>query len=355
MRLLTSWILSLATVSVATSALGAAGTITTQVLPLTSPVTYSTNSSPPLETYVGYTVNFTNTGGNTINDVRFTFAASATDPAETVALFNPAALPAGCTQTTVSSFACSKRQLRSGESFFSQSIVVFFRAPVKVIGGNGAGDAPGTDFVSVGGQLVYAEGASGGNPRPNSEVSWVGPTVSLGTADPVNVRSALPQSGGKFFTGDRALTVAADPFAASVTVPAAPTYSTAELLESDVTSNMNCTSHGNFHRCFGVDVTIPNITFTPASGSFMTFVLRIDASNIKTGTKIGDVRIQYFDGNNTLDVGTCASATTPKPYGPCIARAVFYKNKSVPGWTPELSGDFEWTLLNLSNGLFTLF
>ena len=82
--------------SVATSALGAAGAITPKVSPLTSPVTYSTNSSPPLETYVAYTLNFTNTGRNTINDVRFTFVASATDTAETVALFNPAAI---CRQT----------------------------------------------------------------------------------------------------------------------------------------------------------------------------------------------------------------------------------------------------------------
>ncbi len=122
--------------SVATSAFGAAGVITPQVTPLTSPVTYSTtgtNSSPPLETYVAYTLNFTNTGGNTINDARFTFVASATDTAETVALFNPAVyLPAGCTQTGVNSFACTKKPASSGESFFTQPIVVFFRAPVKV-------------------------------------------------------------------------------------------------------------------------------------------------------------------------------------------------------------------------------
>ena len=98
-------------------------------------------------------MNFTNTGRNTINDVRFTFAASATDTAETVALFDPAVyLPPECAQTGVSSFACTNRQLESGESFFTEPIVVFFRTPVKVVGGNGAGDAPGTDFVNVGGE-----------------------------------------------------------------------------------------------------------------------------------------------------------------------------------------------------------
>lgn len=342
------------TMSVVTSALGAAGAITPQVVPLTSPVTYSTNSSPPLETYVAYTLNFTNTGGNTINDALFTFTASATDPAETVALFNPAVyLPAGCAQTGVSTFACTKRQLGRGESFFTQPIVVFFRAPVKAV--NGVADAPGTDFVNVGGDLVYAEGTSGKNPQPNSSVTWTGPQVSLGTTDPVNVRSALPRSGGSFFTGDAATTLFTDPFAVKVTVPAAPTYSTAELLESDVTSNINCTSLGNFNRCFAATVTIPDIAFTPASGSFMTFVLRVDASNIKTGTKINNVLIQYDDGA-VHNVGACASPTTPGSDGiPCIAKAVHYKNKSVPGWTPALNLDFEWTLLNLTNGALRLF
>ncbi len=343
------------TMSVATSALGAAGAITPQVTPLTSPVTYSANSSPPLETFVAYTLNFTNTDGNTINDARFTFVATATDTAETVALFNPAVyLPAGCAQTGVNSFACTKKQLGSGESFFTQPIVVFFKAPVKAV--NGVADAPGSDFVQVGGDIVYAEGTSGKNPRPNSSVTWTGPQVSLGTTDPINVRSALPQSGGSFFTGNGATTVAADPFAVKVTVPAAPTFSTAELLESDVTSNINCTSLGNFFRCFGVEVTIPDIIFTAASGSFITFVLRVDASNIKTGTKISDVLIQYNDGTNIHNVGACANPTTPRSDGiPCIAKTVFYKNKSVSGWTPELNLDFEFWLLNIGNGGFNMF
>jgi hypothetical protein len=88
----------------------------------------------------------------------------------------------------------------------------------------------------------------------------------------------------------------------------------------------------------------------------MTFILRVDALNIKSGTKIGNVLVQYNDGSNIHNVGACASSTTPRSDGiPCIAKAVFYKNKSVPGWTPELNGDFEWTLLNLKNGFFELF
>jgi hypothetical protein len=355
MRFLRVGFLFATAMSVATSVFGAAGTITPQVSPLTSPVTYSANSSPPLETYVAYTLNFTNTGGNTINDARFTFRALATDTAETVALFNPAVyLPAGCAQTGVNSFACTKSQLPAGGSFFSQPIVVFFRAPVKAV--NGVADTPGTDFVNVGGELVYAEGTSGKNPRPNSSTTWTGPQVSLGTTDPINVRSALPQSGGTFFTGNGATTLATDPFTVKVTVPPAPTFSTAELLESDVTSNINCTSLGNFNRCFAVAVTVQDIVFTAASGAFFTFVIRTDPSNIRTGTQINNVLIQYDNGSGAQNVGACASPTTPRSDGiPCIAKAVHYKNKSVPGWTPALNGSFEHTLINLGNGSFAMF
>ena len=346
------------TTLIAGSAFAAAGTVTADVVPLTSPVTYSTSS---LQTYVGYQLNFTNSGGNTINDLRFTFTASATDTAEVVALFDPATyLPAGCTQTGVSSFTCTRQQLSSGQSFFSQPIVVFFRAPVKVV--NGAADELGQDSVHVGGELVYAEGTSGKNPKPNSAVAWTGPSVSLGTTDPINVRSALPQSGGTLFTGDRAITNPEDQFSVSVTVPSAPTFAKrAELFESDVTLNSNCTTFGNFHKCFAVQVSIldineQEIAFAPSSGSFMSFLIRVDALNIKTGTKISDARIQYYDGVNNHNVVACVTPTTPRSDGiPCIAKAVFYKNKSVQGWTADLNGDFEWWLINLKNGSFTLF
>ena len=33
---------------------------------------------------------------------------------------------------------------------------------------------------------------------------------------------------------------------------------------------------------------------------------------------------------------------------------VDYKNKKVPGWTPELDGDFEWTLINTENGFIKI-
>jgi hypothetical protein len=75
----------------------------------------------------------------------------------------------------------------------------------------------------------------------------------------------------------------------------------------------------------------------------------MDALNIKPGTKIGSV-IVYYEGN---PIGDCGSPTSPiaDPAGtPCIAKRIYYKNRSVPGWTTDLDGDFEWQILNLKNG-----
>ena len=363
MRVLRAGLLFAIAMSAATSASGTgggSGQIITEVNPLASTVTYSVNSSPPLESYVAYTVNFKNVG-TIVNDVRFTFAASATDPAETVELFNPSVyLPPNCEQTGVSSFKCTKSELKSGKSFFDEPLVVFFRAPVKVV--NGQADAPGTDFVHVGGEITCGHGShgrdgsnSGGGGSGCDSVKWSGPTVGLTAPNPDSVSTVIPQSGGQIFTGENALTSPADPFAVLVTVPPASTFSPAELVETDVSTNINCTSLRNFHRCFGVNVTIPDIAFEPSSGSFMTFVLRVDASNIKHHTKIHEVLIQYTDGGNTYNVGKCASPTTPRADGiPCIAKAVQYR-RWVPGWTPELRRDFEFTLINLKNGVFELF
>ena len=79
--------LSLAALVLPGSALAGAGQLTVSVVPLTTAVTYSAlaSASPPrpaLTTYVGYVVSVSNTGGNTINKIRFTGAARPTDTDE---------------------------------------------------------------------------------------------------------------------------------------------------------------------------------------------------------------------------------------------------------------------------------
>ena len=365
--------------SAATSAFGAAGVITTNVVPLTSPVTYSTNSSPPLETFIGYAINFTNTDNNTINDVRFTFTASATDPAETVALLNPAVyLPAGCAQTGVSSFACTKKQLRSGEGFFAQPLVVFFRAPVKEE--NGVADELGTDSVNVGGDLTYAEGTSGGNPRPNSDVPWTGPTVSLGTDNPVNIKSAVPKTGAKVFTGNGGVPVPETQvpkgqFAELLNIPSLPgTHAVAEIVVdtfTDPNDVANCMTQGHFIVCPAFTTSIAN---NGAETRFLdplhplTLIYRIDASNNKLSpTKLlNSVSITYtgkkYDPDTGAQVGNWSDQEIPKVCVnnqprkdglPCVLNSRCFK-KNDTGGIPALENDCEWTTINTGNGLIKI-
>ena len=246
--------------------------------------------------------------------------------------------------------SCAIGRLRAGEEF--PTFAVFFKAPVKdsisPLPEGIAGSCPTTDCLSFSGITYYAETTGGAtSPVDNSIAEWTAADVMLGTSTPTLVKSAVQKGGGSLFTGTGGVTSAADPFATSVIVPASMTFTTAEILESP--DAVNCTN--NFSACFRSDITIPG-TFSP----YLTIVLRQDASTILKGTKIESVLIQYTGANGAVFVGDCASATTPRSDGiPCIAKRTYYKSSKIPGWTPELDGDFEWTLINLGNGSYKVF
>ncbi len=327
------------------SAFAGAGVITTVVTRLSDTVTYSVpgaTSPPRLETYVGYTVAISNAGGNTINNIRFTAGTSVADSAEMAIFSSVEGATCTTTNTALTAIECTIGQLTAGQSF--PTFAVFFKAPVKVT--NGSYDVNGEDFVAFSGITYYAEGTGGPNSIPdNSTIEWAAAAVGLGTDNPLLVKSAVPKSGGKFFTGSGAISTGTDRFTTSVDVPAAATFTTATITESTFTSVDNCTTNF-FNECFQSNITI-NGTFSP----YLTIVLRQDSSNIKPGTKIGSVLIQYVGPLGTQYIGDCASPTTPRSDSlPCIATRVYYKNSRVPGWTIALDGDFEWTLINLTNG-----
>ena len=77
--------------------------------------------------------------------------------------------------------------------------------------------------------------------------------------------------------------------------------------------------------------------------------LRMDATNIKSGTKIETVMPTY----NGEVIALCANATTPRSdFKPCIAsRTAYGKGNNVPA---DLRGDFEWVFINLVNGTYRL-
>jgi len=303
-----------------------------------------------LNTVVGYTVSITNAGGNTINDVRFTGATSVTDTDERAPLSSVEG--ATCSTTAdLNGVNCGIGQLRAGQAF--PTFAVFFKAPIKdatsPLPNGDVGNCSATDCVSFRGVTYYAEGTGGlANSVPqNSAAAWSAAPVALGTFNPTELRSALEKSGGAYFTGNGGISMNDDKFATSVVVPPSSKFTTVEIVESP--DSINCGN--NLTSCFRTDITIPG-TFSP----YLTIVLRQDSSTIVSGTKIESVLIQYTGSSGTTYVGDCANATTPRSDGiPCVAKRVTYKNRKVPGWTIELDGDFEWTLINTSNGSYKVF
>lgn len=323
----------------ATSAIAGAGIITSTVARLQDAVSYSTTGStvrpvtPALTAFVGYTVTIANAGGNTVNNIYFEASTAVTTTLE-LATFDSAE-GATCTVINAASTAirCTIGQLNAGASY--PPVALFFRAPTQ-----------GT-AVNLSGTTYYAEGTGGPNSIPANSIRPWDPVlpVTLGTASSTLVKSGVPKAGGTFFTGN-SISTGADPFTTSANVPSLAAYTSAVIGESPFT--INCT---NFVVCWQSKITIPG-TFSP----YLTIVLRQDAANIKPGTKIASVLIRYLGASNdSIIVGDCESPTKPRSDGlPCLAKRVYYKSAAIPGWTPELDGDFEWTLLNTVNGSFSL-
>lgn len=328
----------------------AAGDITISVEALSDNVTYSragttSPARPALDTFVGYRVSVANVGGNTINNISVVGAAAVTDPQEQ-ALAASVDGPYACTLSG-NAVNCAIGQLKAGQA--AAPFVVFFKAPLKdantpITPDGQAGACDTTDCVRFSGQLLYAETTGGANSVPQNSISAFGPVdVTLGTNNPTLVRSAVQKTGGTLFTGDAALTTASVPFATRLAVPASTTYTTAEINLSPVSG---CSV---LSQCFTSSITAPG-TFSP----YLTITLRLDASAIVKGTKIESVTVQY----EGLDVGLCASPTTPRNDGlPCIASRKEYSKNSRNGaaFPIELEGDFEWILLNIRNGSYKIF
>ena len=341
-------VVAAATLGTATSVFAGAGTFTTTVVPLSTTVTYSSpaaGGAPALNTIVGYTVAVASDASNTNNTNHIVFIGTTIvdEPTEVAAFSSadgatcsPIASPAG-SPANARTISCDIGTLRAGQAY--PTFAVFFSAPVKAV------SPPNPDNVHFSGSTNIAEGS----PTPfNSNFPWTAANVLLGTANPVLVKSAVPKTGGTLFTGIGGVTGGGNPFATTVVMQAIAHYTTAEISISP-SGDVNCT---NFTTCYQSVITIPDTTFSP----YLQIVLRQDGSTFKSGTKIESVVLKYTaDDNTTHDIGPCADQTTPRTDGiPCLAKRTYYKNKSVPGWTADLNGDFEWILLNIKNGGYTV-
>jgi hypothetical protein len=353
--------------------------VTKPVVELQSRVTYSEESSPPLNTYIGYKVTgFSNTGANTINNVSVTFTAEVIDKQEKLTLYRPEFyLPASCSWPKDSSgnplpsnpvvITCLLGQMKAGSQPFP-NFNVFYKTPVKFVGGDGAGDADDTDLVSTTYQIVYAEGTNDqpNSVPPNSVITASGNPVTLGTTNPVDVRTGLPKSDNAqtIFTGAKGVPLPNTQallraFTELVTVPSIAT-STASYLTStiNITSATdglqfsNCVSAGNFVRCPDYETTL----LDPSGSEFVfdnavLFVYRVDASNLKRSANqiLNSVQLLYTGGIWVDEPVQACTNGMPNSNGlPCVVDKFCYKNNHS---VVDLRGDCEWQVLNTRNGL----
>jgi len=334
-----------------------AGTITVDVKPLSTNVTYSDNPATtpnPLVTFVGYAVTVKNEGGNTINNIRFVGTAAADGPNE-IAVYAPSSDGPSCTTSPVQNeISCSIGQLKAGVPF--PTFAVFFKAPVK--GGSG------TDFLRFSGTLFYAEGS----PTPvNSTKAWVADPVELGTTNPEKVKSGVRKEGGAIFTGS-GIPTPGDNFATSLNVPALPaanSFGFAELFESTPSALNICPSNV---ACLNfVDVAVKDkeggskITFTPAVVTdplAQYLVVKLVRDSTAFQGSINNVQVYYVSevapGSNVgyASIPPCANGGDPLGGQPrCVfSRRVLKKNDPEVKANPQLAGDALIIILETENG-----
>lgn len=311
-------------------------------------------SAPGAPTYWTITVQIANNAANTLNRVRFTGTLTDTavdpgsvyfvDPTTGQVSANPVFVNNGdatitCALTAPTSIACGGTLGTSIPAGKTLSFNLMTTTP--------ANEAR----IDLEWDSFFAEGSSTSGGADNGAAQASGALSTSVSAPTGNSAAAsFPASGGTLAT-------APDAFSTKITIPATAKSTTASINESPVAFDARCRS---FKTCYASDVSIPG--FVTDGSAFLRIDLWMDASNIKKGTKIENVRILYtgkdIHGIQFTDypVDLCPAADTPLQTGlPCINKRTFFRNKQVDGWTVERDGDYYWEAINIQNGGFVLF
>ena len=330
---------------------GVVDVLTTDVKALSTEVTYSSVSSKgvPLVTYIGYELTTSYNGTNTTNNVLLVGELTITDPAEVSTLvFDAANSDSACSAQTLASpnrvrLTCDVGTLRRGSA--AKVFQVFFKAPKKEV--NGFADGDGADSVTLTGTTLYAEQSDGAG-NTNNAAAWNGPAaVTLGTTVSGRIKSVLPKSGGKLFSGNAGIASGSDVLGTSVTVPAFSSYVTTEIVETVTT--LGCiNSVLSTGQCLRIDLTINDgADATVIFANKLSITISIDQSILPQRLKPQEVIVKY-DGEV---VGNCQAAGVPRTDGkPCINSAVRIKDSK----DPDRNGDIEIEFLNYRNGSFSI-
>jgi hypothetical protein len=349
------WLPALRTLAVGGCAIFAAvapthaGEIDGEVGFLASPVSLSVSGSQPVATY---TVKLTNTSAsNTINNGRLVATTTVVGGLSGAkAVFKSASSSGSCsTSLEGTRVDCSVGSLVLGQS---KEFTLTFFSP-----------SSGSRI-----DLVWNAVFDSGTPPGGSNGDSGTTSIVLEAIKPDIVTSAVPANQLdtiNVFTGNLAVPSASDPFAVSVAVPPVSTSTTATVIESFeiTTAEPTCKAQGNFRTCYRSSISVPGADYAgDPRGSFLTFVLRVDKSNLRGGAKIDRVVIRYevdgvvIESNvnfcNRVSDGNGGTKAEPDPNGtPCIDKAEdFSRRRASQGWF-----GFQWTLISLKNGDFNLF
>jgi hypothetical protein len=357
------------------------------------------SSTLELDTYVGYAVGsggyvVTRQNNNNVTKFVLTFTATindkddikVTDPKAVLTVLGPqSTFASSCSSVggtlSVSSggnpatLTCSVRQAKSNFQF--PSFDVFFGAPKDIVPTEACTlSAADCNRVATSVTLTYSEGTTD-TPTNfiNSQQSVSGSKVYLGTSNPTFVQTALPKGlSTKLFTGAAPLPGQDTQFTENTDIPALPpgiAYARAAISIKPSVNDTQCINLGNFTTCPLYETTIVDPTNTkiefPKPASFISFLYRIDASNLKRPASqiLNNTQIFYTDDvvnglpvfNNPLTTLCTFDTSGGLTSGtPCIdtrsgSAPQCYKNlPKVNGLANPLEGDCAWRILNFSNG-----
>jgi hypothetical protein len=337
-----------------------------------------TLSRTDLDTFAAYDLTITNNTTNALNRLYFTATVTNTGGTdngtfETYYYTAPSAFScsgfpvtdtAGNT-TRYSTLSCTSNiSLNPDGSYISQKVTIVVKAPTT-----------GTKLtVNIAAGGYEGSSQTGQGCCATEKVAFTSLVDATTDATMSYTLQAITfvksETGGRIFTGKKAVTVAADPFATDVN--AAPftsaKYDIGSIQEVAIpaTSGSNCKAGNRFKICYLTAVSLPNVVYsdtttpiTPANvcarNDVLKVVMRIDSSLIKGNPTpdLTQIRVWYKADPTTTEpnpvkdqIYDCGVSNKL----PCICNRYQWTNRFANGYTPDLKNDIDLLVGNDKNG-----
>jgi hypothetical protein len=198
-------------------------------------------------------------------------------------------------------------------------------------------------------------------PSIEAGASTVALTTQTSTEIASGFQTAVPTSGGVFYTGAfggvgspsspgvGSVATRNDPITTTIVVPAIAAPTTASVAEQVVPESCS----PSITQCYESALKIPGTTF-PATP--LTIYLRIDATRIAFRASIGNAKIFYTPTDSGVatfvEVPLCSVSGGPTSGNPCIAERRRYSTAPLGGSSSDWVGDWEFKILAFDNGRY---